>query len=531
MRWVLRAVIAGAAASMAGCGGGGENSSVGGGGAGAAGNAPQVKKADQAPDLYSTRSGNYRVAFPAAPQITDRTQPTPAGLQALHSAILQDKNKVVRSVTWSTFPQHILKQQGTDAVLNNGIRGMVSSTGWTMLGKEPIEIGPHPAFEVRFQVRAQNGDPAGRGMARVAIIGDRLYQVIMVGPEATTKTEDLEKFVRSFALIEDVPVIASREPARPAPTTTSNRPAPMPSTPAQQKPDRATVPLVKSAAGATVARFEFVSADEDHVGTNGPNAGKPNKQNDLHFRAELDLPPGTVVDELIVSSGGFHRWVTRPSDRYWLLGVEQNGKPLIPGYVETVGTVSGKQTFDLFVQADLGPGTPFELRAALTIDGKPVDIGASCTRPRPVPKPGAAAKGSSSGGAQLVSAQWIGDADDKVGGFGGDSGKPNGEMDQHLRIELELPGETTIDNVVVAIPNSGSHWESKPSDRYWPVGVYRGNEVVSAGHIDRVGTFSGKQILDLYVNGGARSGSKFDVALTLSIKGKSHTVKATCERP
>src|SRR5262249_37919677 len=161
---------------------------------------------------------------------------------------------------------------------------------------------------------------------------------------------------------------------------------------------------------------------------------------------------------------------------------------------------SGKQTFDLFVQADLAPGTPFEMRAALTVGGKPVEIGAQCTRPKPDPKlvkPGAVAQGTSSGGAPPGAFEAMRDPGEHGGANRPDGGKPNGETDQHVRIEVKLPEQTTIENVVVTVENTIHRWETKPSDRFWPVAVYEGDKGVSAAHVDRVGTFSGKRTFDL----------------------------------
>lgn len=464
----------------------------------------------------------FSVSMPGKPKHQPRVDSLPGGKKLEHHVYVVEVGPCSYALNYIDFPGEVRPAQVAQIFNETRYEGARTRRSRVVEDRD-IELNGYPGREWVEEI-----DGAGEGQIlrmRVYIVGRRFYTLVATRPKNAKNAGDAEKFLTSFQVESGVPV------ARPDPRDNG----PELTTPALAQPaqDRATQPLVKSAEGATVVDFQFVDADEDHVGTDGQEAGKPNGQKDLHFRVSLELPEGTTVDELIISSGGFHRWVTRPNERYWLLGVEQNGAPVIAAYRNTIGTFSGTQTFDLFAQGDLGPGTPFEFRAALTIAGKSVEIGGSCTRPRPVPKPGRVAEGSSSGGARLVSLQWVGNADDKIGTNGREAGQPNGEADQHLKIELELPGDTTIDNVVVIVPGSINHWESRPNDRFWPVAVFRGDEVVTASHVDRVGVFSGKQTFDLYVNGGfgLHAGAKFDVELTLTINGQDHTLKGTCEMP
>ncbi|OJW19977.1 MAG: hypothetical protein BGO49_10670 [Planctomycetales bacterium 71-10] len=146
--------------------------------------------------------------------------------------------------------------------------------------------------------------------------------------------------------------------------------------------DGRPVVLPATAAGAMIANFRFVDAAQDRVGTGGGSAGRPDGRNDMHFYVELDLPPGTTVDQMSLAvDDDQHRWGTRPDGRSRFLGVERDGRPAIPGFAEPIGAFSGRQAFDLYGESDLPPRTAFRLGVALTIDGRPAEIGAVCVRP------------------------------------------------------------------------------------------------------------------------------------------------------
>jgi hypothetical protein len=47
------------------------------------------------------------------------------------------------------------------------------------------------------------------------------------------------------------------------------------------------------------------------------DAGHSVGTKDQHLSLEIDLPDGSVLEELTLKSGDHNRWVTRPNDRYW----------------------------------------------------------------------------------------------------------------------------------------------------------------------------------------------------------------------
>jgi hypothetical protein len=134
-------------------------------------------------------------------------------------------------------------------------------------------------------------------------------------------------------------------------------------------------------AGAAIRAFRWLDENEDVVGGYG-EAGRPDGTKDQHFRLELDLPPASVIEELVITSGGFHRWVTKPSARFWPIAIFQNGQAIARSHVPQVGAFAGPQTFDLYFNTGIGigPGAAFELEVIVSIGGTRHSLTAVCRR-------------------------------------------------------------------------------------------------------------------------------------------------------
>lgn len=336
------------------------------------------------PPPFQSTDGNYRVTFPGEPKVSEETRPTPFGDQTVHVAHFVERRSSF-TVAWNVMPKEILQSQSREQFIDRTIENALKAQGWTALETQGVMVGPHAARDIKVEATSLDGGPAGLGWWRMALIGDRLYQLMAIGPKGTGGGELQHDFVRSFALLTDVPITPAPQPVAP-PTDAA-------------KAADATSPEVKP---------------------EPPTA---------------DVPPTTDP-------------------------------------------------------------------------------------------------GSSSGGATFVHASWIDDQQDRVGENGPDGGKPNGKNDEHVRIELKLPENTRVESVVLARRDSNDRWESKPSDRFWPVAVYQGDQTVTAGHADTVGVFSGDQAFDLYCSTGSPldHGAKLDVEVGLTIDGQGHTIRGTCEK-
>jgi hypothetical protein len=601
------------------------------------------------PQEYASPEGKYRVLFSGSPKLQDKTVPTALGPITARIAITEDWSRTARMVMYADYPAHLVQIDNRDAMLEAACQGMANESKLTALSKVTIALNGHPGREVSFESQPGRPGPKIAGRARIYLVGNRLYQVFIAGRSGQLEPETIQGFFDSFALLDQGPgmggssVAVSPSPAGPAPVDRPGlaskqrirpgrgpnarvQPAPTPapgpgamlgfynipepvSTPIEADiSSREQTPVNlpagsdlmglggtpepgDTAGGASIRTFQWIDENSDVVGGYG-DAARSDGTKDQHFRLELDLPANTLIESIVVTSGGFHRWVTQPSERYWPIAIFQRGRPVARSHVAQVGVYSGPQAFDLYFNTGigLGPGTPFDLEIVLSIGGGRVTLTSHCKRPergpRPLadarpsppangapspllmpatPGPGPSALGpgpaatrepepqprpedrpapsddqtttavptllrASSGGATIVSFAWN-DRDDDVVGSDGRRIAPGGGKDEHYRLVMDLPATAIIEEITIT-GGGGLRWTTKPSARFWPVAVLANQELKNRGQSLRVGAFSGRWTFDLYAEseGSIRPDHVFGVEVVVFIRGTRHHLTARCRR-
>jgi|WetSurMetagenome_2_1015567.scaffolds.fasta_scaffold00367_8 hypothetical protein len=116
---------------------------------------------------------------------------------------------------------------------------------------------------------------------------------------------------------------------------------------------------------------------------------------------------------------------------------------------------------------------------------------------------------------------WIGQDDDRVGTW--DNGNPDGGLDGHFRIGLDLPDSVEIKSILLYTsdengnPEGGQFWDTAAT-RYYILGVFDQGMQLYHTHVPSLGTFSGDVQFDLYAADSSWfiDGYNFAVAVTLA---------------
>jgi hypothetical protein len=130
-------------------------------------------------------------------------------------------------------------------------------------------------------------------------------------------------------------------------------------------------------------------------------------------------------------------------------------------------------------------------------------------------------------GTEITHFEWMGMDTDKIGEW--DNGNPDGSMDGHFLLNLNLPVPTEIKSILIYTadtngdPVGGQFWHTAATN-YWMLGVFDQGTQLNYHHVTSLGTFTGYVQFDLYGDdsGWFKNGNWFGLEVTL---GDSTTLK------
>jgi hypothetical protein len=159
---------------------------------------PDPKEAKK-PATFISKAGRFSVLLPGKP--AEKTAKVQAGGQdaELHifSATADSRSHVV---TYSDYPAGVVgadKEKFLAGVVERNVErlkaGKLTANEKVSLGK-----GKHPGRDVRVELP----DKKRLYRARVYLVGDRLYQVVVLGPTDAVKGKEADDFLNSFAVTD-----------------------------------------------------------------------------------------------------------------------------------------------------------------------------------------------------------------------------------------------------------------------------------------------------------------------------------------
>ena len=153
---------------------------------------------DKKPTVFASKEGKFTVALPEKPSEKTSKVPTDAGQLELHIFVLDQKDRAYL-VTYSDYPAGTVKDNA-DKVLTGVVEGNAKSLKGKVASEEKITIGKkkYPGREIRIEM----DDKKGLYRARVYLVGDRLYQVVALGPDEFAKGKAVDDYLKSFAIDE-----------------------------------------------------------------------------------------------------------------------------------------------------------------------------------------------------------------------------------------------------------------------------------------------------------------------------------------
>lgn len=152
---------------------------------------------DKKPEPFVSKDGKFSVALPDKP--AEKKSKAAVGDKSvdLYVFTVAQKDRAF-VVTYSDYPKDKIgdaEKFVADRVAANvaNLKGKVAANEKIALGK-----GKHPGREVRVEM----ADKKQLYRARVFLVGERVYQIVVLGPDEFVKGKDVDDYFASFKVDE-----------------------------------------------------------------------------------------------------------------------------------------------------------------------------------------------------------------------------------------------------------------------------------------------------------------------------------------
>ena len=159
-----------------------------------AGCAPKTKD-------FRSEAGKFSVKAPVTLEEQPQTINVSGGKVEAHT-YLGEKDDIAYVVAYSDYRQEVVNQSTLDEMLNNARDSMISSANGKLILETRISLGDTVGREFTLDYEMLDGND-GTMKARIYLVKNRLYQVMVLADKANADAASITKFLDSFKLLGD----------------------------------------------------------------------------------------------------------------------------------------------------------------------------------------------------------------------------------------------------------------------------------------------------------------------------------------
>jgi hypothetical protein len=150
--------------------------------------------------LFKSEEGGFSIVAPYALQETSQSVNTEAGTIEVHMFIAE-QGQEAWLVGYSDYPEEIVQASDPEAILAGARDGAVANVNGQLVSDTEISLDGYPGREFSASVTQNGQDFVLR--QRVFLVGNRLYQMVVIVPKGTESSTEVEDFLHSFQLIAE----------------------------------------------------------------------------------------------------------------------------------------------------------------------------------------------------------------------------------------------------------------------------------------------------------------------------------------
>jgi hypothetical protein len=141
---------------------------------------------------FTSQGGNFSVELPGKPQEGSQSIPVGTDTMELHTFSL-GMQKESYTMTYSDYPASIM-QTSASKLLEGALTGVLGQG--TLVDKKSITVDGNPGIQAEFEVPG-----TGYSWYKTVIVGERMYQLIVIAQDKDATAQDAQRFLDSFELV------------------------------------------------------------------------------------------------------------------------------------------------------------------------------------------------------------------------------------------------------------------------------------------------------------------------------------------
>jgi hypothetical protein len=145
---------------------------------------------------FASKDGRFKVLMRGTPKQNNLDTESDFGKGVLHMNVVQ-AGRTMYAANYCDFPAEI-KKAPLKQVYDSSRDGAVANLDGKLASEKDVKLGEHPGREIKIDVAG--GKQLFR--ARVYLIDQRLYQVVVFGTKDTATSKEADKFLDSFKLAD-----------------------------------------------------------------------------------------------------------------------------------------------------------------------------------------------------------------------------------------------------------------------------------------------------------------------------------------
>jgi hypothetical protein len=151
-------------------------------------------------EAFTSDPGGFAISTPVTLEASQQSVNTEAGSIEIQTYVAEDR-EAVYVVAYSDYPPDLVAQNDPATLLDGSRDGAVSNVGGTLISEDTIDLKGNPGRSLIIDTQTETREEA-TVYARLYLVENRLYQVVVVVPQTATEQVEASTFLDSFTLIE-----------------------------------------------------------------------------------------------------------------------------------------------------------------------------------------------------------------------------------------------------------------------------------------------------------------------------------------